>query len=127
MTQSRTIRWILPIAVLVAAGYFGWQRFHIVETGTGTASPQKPAAAAQAAAVPVTIAPVVKADFPVYLSGLGTVQGFNTVLVRTRVDGQIDKIAFTEGQQVKQGDVLVQIDPRPFQAALDQAKAKKAQ
>ena len=83
--------------------------------------------AAQAAAVPVTIAPVVKADFPVYLSGLGTVQGFNTVVVRTRVDGQIDQIAFKEGQQVKQGDLLVQIDPRPYQAALDQAKAKKAQ
>ena len=79
------------------------------------------------AAVPVKIAPVEKADFPVYLTGLGTVQGFNTVLVRTRVDGQIDKIAFKEGQFVKEGDLLVQIDPRPFQAALDQAKAKKAQ
>ena len=75
----------------------------------------------------VTIAPVEKADFPVYLTGLGTVQGFNTVLVRTRVDGQIDKIAFKEGQIVKQGDLLVEIDPRPYQAALDQAKAKKAQ
>jgi multidrug efflux system membrane fusion protein len=127
MMQSRTIRWILPIAVLLAAGSYGWLRFHAVETATGAALPQGSAAVAQAAAVPVTIAPVVKADFPVYLSGLGTVQGFNTVLVRTRVDGQIDKIAFKEGQQVKQGDVLVQIDPRPFQAALDQAKAKKAQ
>jgi multidrug efflux system membrane fusion protein len=88
---------------------------------------QKSAASPQRAAVPVTIAGVTKADFPVYLSGLGTVQGFNTVVVRTRVDGQIDKIAFTEGQLVNQGDVLVHIDPRPFQAALDQAKAKKAQ
>src|SRR5438552_12468211 len=61
------------------------------------------------------------------LTGLGTVQGFNTVQVRTRVDGQIDKIAFQEGQLVNQGDLLVEIDPRPFQAALDQAKAKKAQ
>ena len=77
--------------------------------------------------VPVTLAPVEKADFPVYLTGLGTVQGFNTVLVRTRVDGQIDKIAFKEGQLVKQGDLLVEIDPRPYQATLDQAKAKKAQ
>jgi len=71
--------------------------------------------------------PVEKADFPVYLTGLGTVQGFNTVQVRTRVDGQIDKIAFQEGQLVKQGDLLAEIDPRPFQAALDQAKAKKVQ
>jgi len=69
----------------------------------------------------------VKADFPVYLLGLGNVQGFNTVVVRTRVDGQIDKVAFKEGQLVKQGDLLVEIDPRPYQATLDQAKAKKAQ
>ena len=126
MTRSRTIRWILPIAALVAAGYFGWQRSHANDAGR-VENAQRSATSAQAAAVPVTIAPVVKTDFPVYLSGLGTVQGFNTVLVRTRVDGQIDQIAFKEGQQVKQGDVLVQIDPRPFQAALDQAKAKKAQ
>ena len=66
-------------------------------------------------------------DFPIYLTGLGTVQGFNTVVVRTRVDGQIDQIAFKEGQLVKKGDLLAHIDPRPFQAALDQAKAKKAQ
>src|SRR5258708_35527268 len=85
------------------------------------------AAVQQREAVSVNIAPVEKADFPVYLTGLGTVQGFNTVVVRTRVDGQIDKIAFTEGQLVKQGDVLVHIDPRPFQAAFDQARAQKAQ
>jgi multidrug efflux system membrane fusion protein len=126
MTKSRTIRWVLPIAALVVAGYFGWQRFHD-KNPTAADSPQKSAASARGAAVPVTIAPVVKADFPVYLGGLGTVQGFNTVLVRTRVDGQIDKIAFKEGQLVNQGDLLIQIDPRPFQAALDQAKAKKAQ
>jgi membrane fusion protein, multidrug efflux system len=124
MTTSRTMRWVLPVAALVVAGYFGWQRFH---GATPADSAQKSAASGRAPAVPVTIAPVVKADFPVYLTGLGTVQGFNTVLVRTRVDGQIDKIAFTEGQLVNQGDLLVHIDPRPFQAALDQAKAKKAQ
>jgi multidrug efflux system membrane fusion protein len=75
----------------------------------------------------VKIAPVEKADFPVYLTGLGTVQGFNTVQVRTRVDGQIMRIDFKEGQFVKEGDTLVEIDPRPFQATLDQANAKKAQ
>src|SRR5262249_5502285 len=72
-------------------------------------------------------AKVEKADFPVYLNGLGTVQGFNTVAVRTRVDGQIVQIAFKEGQLVNQGDLLAQIDPRPYQAVLDQAKAKKDQ
>jgi multidrug efflux system membrane fusion protein len=124
MAKSRTIRWILPIVALAAAGYFGWQRWH---GPTQAETAQKSAASSRSPAVPVTIAPVVKADFPVYLTGLGTVQGFNTVVVRTRVDGQIDKVAFKEGQLVNQGDLLVQIDPRPFQAALDQAKAKKAQ
>jgi multidrug efflux system membrane fusion protein len=124
MTKSRTIRWVLIIAAVALLGYFGWQRFYGVDTAKAVNS-QKSAASAQA--VPVTIAPVVKTDFPVYLGGLGTVQGFNTVVVRTRVDGQIDKVAFKEGQLVNKGDLLVQIDPRPFQAALDQAKAKKAQ
>jgi multidrug efflux system membrane fusion protein len=126
MTKSRTIRWVLLAAVLVAGGYFGWQRFH-ADPATQADNAQKSAAAARNAAVPVTVAPVEKADFPVFLTGLGTVQGFNTVVVRTRVDGQIHEIAFKEGDLVKQGDLLAQIDPRPFQAALDQAKAKKAQ
>src|SRR3977135_219296 len=126
MTTSRTIGWILLIAALAATGYFGWQRFHGPDQAAKTDNAQKSAASTRSA-VPVTVAPVEKADFPVYLTGLGTVQGFNTVLVRTRVDGQIDKMAFKEGQLVKQGDLLAEIDPRPFQAALAQAKAKKAQ
>jgi multidrug efflux system membrane fusion protein len=123
MTVSGTIRWIVVIAALGAAGYFGWLRFY----GGNPASSASNAQKSVPPAVRVTIAPVQKTDFPVYLTGLGTVQGFNTVLVRTRVDGQIDKIAFQEGQLVKQGDLLAEIDPRPFQAALDQAKAKKSQ
>jgi multidrug efflux system membrane fusion protein len=126
MTRSRTLRWILPIAALAAAGYFGWQRFHAPDTAAKSENAQKSAPPARAA-VPVTIAPVAKTDFPVYLNGLGTVQGFNTVVVRTRVDGQIDEVAFKEGQLVNQGDLLVEIDPRPYRATLDQAKAKKAQ
>ncbi len=122
--KPRPILWILVIAAVALAGYFGWQRFHGPE-GTQNQTAQK--APAQTPAIPVSVAPVQKTDFAVYLTGLGTVQGFNTVQVRTRVDGQIDKIAFTEGQIVKQGDLLVEIDPRPFQASLDQAKAKKAQ
>jgi membrane fusion protein, multidrug efflux system len=127
MTKSRTIGWVLLIAAVGAVGYFGWQRFYGPNAGAKTESAQKSSSSPRAAPVRVTIAPVEKADFPVYLTGLGTVQGFNTVVVRTRVDGQIDKIAFKEGQLVNQGDLLAQIDPRPFQAALDQAKAKKAQ
>ncbi|MDB5611152.1 MAG: efflux transporter periplasmic adaptor subunit [Bradyrhizobium sp.] len=123
MNKSRTIVWVLLIAAVSAAGYYGWQRYSSGQQAAAAANAQKSARNA----VRVTIAPVEKADFPVYLTGLGTVQGFNTVLVRTRVDGQIDKVAFKEGQLVKQGDLLVEIDPRPYQAALDQAKAKKAQ
>src|SRR6202045_522042 len=123
MNTSRTTRWVLLIAALAAVGYFGWQRFHRWDQATAANNAQK----AAPSAVRVSIAPVEKADFPVYLTGLGTVQGFNTVVVRTRVDGQIDKIAFQEGQLVKQGDLLAEIDPRPYRAALDQAKAKKAQ
>jgi multidrug efflux system membrane fusion protein len=126
MTTSRTIRWVLLIAALAAVGYFGWQRFHGPDATAKADNAQK-SGASKGPAVRVTIAPVEKADFPVYLTGLGNVQGFNTVVVRTRVDGQIDKIAFQEGQLVNQGDLLVQIDPRPYQATLDQAKAKKAQ
>jgi multidrug efflux system membrane fusion protein len=123
MKTSRTIGWIVLIAVLGGAGYFGWKRHE--DNVQQAENAQK--AAARRPAIPVSLAQVEKTDFPVYLTGLGTVQAFNTVVVRTRVDGQIDKIAFQEGQTVKQGDLLAEIDPRPFQAALDQAKAKKVQ
>jgi membrane fusion protein, multidrug efflux system len=123
MKNSRTIGWIVLVSVLGGAGYLGWR--HHQEGVEKAENAQK--AAARRPAIPVSISPVEKTDFPVYLTGLGAVQAFNTVVVRTRVDGQIDKIAFQEGQMVKQGDLLAEIDPRPFQAALDQAKAKKVQ
>src|SRR3954452_24941496 len=125
MKMSQTIRWLVLISAVAVLGYFGWQRFH--EHDAATKAQQSSAASPRVAAVPVTVAPVEKTDFPVYLNGLGAVQGFNTVAVRTRVDGQIDKIAFNEGQSIKQGDLIAEIDPRPYQAVLDQAKAKKAQ
>ena len=79
----------------------------------------KPPPAKAPPAIPVDIAERTRADVPVYLEGLGTVQAFYTVTVTARVDGQIDKVAFTEGQDVKKGTLLVQIDPRPYQAALE--------
>jgi multidrug efflux system membrane fusion protein len=75
--------------------------------------------------IPVTTASVVRQDVPIVLRALGTVQAFQSVLVRARVDGTLDKVLFTEGQTVKPGDLLAEIDPRPYQAALDQAVAKK--
>jgi membrane fusion protein, multidrug efflux system len=77
-------------------------------------------------AIAVDTAAVAHADVPIYLQGLGTVQAFYTVTVTARVDGELQKIAFTEGQEVRKGDLLAQIDPRPNQAAYDQAVATKA-
>jgi multidrug efflux system membrane fusion protein len=85
-----------------------------------------PAADKTPPAIRVDMATVQRADVPVYLEGLGTVQAFYTVTVTARVDGQIDKVAFTEGQDVKKGTLLVQIDPRPYQAALGIAVATRA-
>jgi multidrug efflux system membrane fusion protein len=75
--------------------------------------------------VPVTAGAVAVADVPVFLNAIGAVQAFNMVTIKSRVDGQIMQVAFTEGQNVKAGAPLLQIDPRPFQAALDQAQAAK--
>jgi multidrug efflux system membrane fusion protein len=86
-----------------------------------------PLAAAQTAApgVPVTAGTVTAQDVPVFLNGIGTVQAYNMVAIKSRVDGQIVKVDFKEGQDVKEGEPLLQIDPRPFQAALEQAQANK--
>jgi len=73
--------------------------------------------------VPVAVAKVETRDLPVYLSGLGSVEAFNTVVVKSRIDGQLVQIAFREGQQVKEGDLLAVIDPRPYEVALAQAQA----
>lgn len=77
-------------------------------------------------AIAVDTAPVTSADVPIYLSGLGTVQAFYTVTVSARVDGELQTVAFTEGQWVHKGELLAQIDPRPNQAAYAQALAAKA-
>ena len=76
--------------------------------------------------VPVSTAPVVRRDVPVVLRALGTVQPFQTVTVRARVDGTLDRVLFQEGQMVKPGELIAQLDPRPYQAVLDQVLAKKA-
>lgn len=112
-------RWLPAAAPLAHKG-------HDLAFGPPQMAAAKPAPAAPAAQI-VGVTPVKRVDFPIVLEGLGQVQAFNTVTVKARVDGQITRIAFREGQDVKAGDLLAEIDPRPFRATLDQAKAKKTQ
>jgi membrane fusion protein, multidrug efflux system len=113
---------IIVLAIVALGGYFGWRHFygdHSAATANKSAPPP--------AAVPVTVAQAQTADFAVYLNGLGVVEPYDTVTVRSRVDGEVIKIAFHQGQMVNEGDLLAEIDPRPYQAALDQALSKRAQ
>jgi len=116
---------VFLVLVLSALGWF-WVKRHQAASGQGAAAAGR-GPGAGGLAVPVIPGVVEQKDVPIYLDGLGTVQAFNTVTVRSRVDGQVQRIAFTEGQDVKAGDLLAQIDPAPFQAQLDQNIAKKAQ
>ena len=114
---------IVVLCLLVVAGAVWLSRHHTAtanKTGPGARPLELPP-------VPVVAAAVVQKDVPIYLNGIATVQAFNTVTVRARVDGQVTKIAFTEGQDVHAGDLLAQIDPDPYRASLDQAVAKKGQ
>jgi membrane fusion protein, multidrug efflux system len=115
-------RWLatsLLLLVLGIAVYFG------VGNSSISYVVQAPQPKNAAPAIPVVASTVRRADVPIYMSGLGTVQAFNSVVVKSRVDGQIVKILFNEGKDVHAGDVLVEIDPAPFEAALAQAQANK--
>jgi multidrug efflux system membrane fusion protein len=111
-------QWMLGGSGLLVVALIAWRA--IVYTPADAAGRKGPQPVA------VELAAATHADVPIYLRGLGTVQAFYTVTVTARVDGQLQSIAFTEGQIVRKGDLLAQIDPRPNKAALDQAVATKA-
>ncbi len=115
---------LIVIAVLVVLA-LGARLLHRpgAKPGAGTA---QEGAGADATPVPVTVEPVQRQDVPIYLTALGTVQALNTVSVTPQVSGQLLKLFFVEGQEVKAGELIAQIDPRTFQAAYDQAVANKA-
>jgi membrane fusion protein, multidrug efflux system len=113
-------RWPVILLLLLAGGGLAY----FLAPGLRL-SPGAPAVPRAAAAIPVITTEVRRADVPIFLTGLGTVQALNSVLVKSRVDGQIKKINFSEGQDVRAGDVLVEIDPEPYQAALNLAQANK--
>ncbi len=123
--------WLMLVLAAAAAAYFfqppasrqeagaGDHR----EAGAGPGPRSRPGKAADLP-IPVSIAKAVPGDLPVYLTGLGTVTPLHTVTVRSRVDGELINVAYTEGQMVKQGDLLAEIDPRPFKIQLQQAEGQ---
>lgn len=128
--SKRSIFIVAAILLLL----FGWWRGHHgaltaanQSTGPGAGGPRRGGGQGMGGgSVPVVAATVEKKDVPVFLDGLGTVQAFNTVTVRSRVDGALVQVLFIEGQDVKAGDLLAVVDPKPYQAVLDQAKAQAA-
>jgi multidrug efflux system membrane fusion protein len=110
---------VVIVAALIAAGGAGLAAKHLrAATGSGQAAVPPPA-------VPVIAGTVHQNDVPIYLRGVGTVIAYNNVIVRSQITGQIVKIAFNQGQTVHQGDLLAEIDPRPYKAQLDQAIANR--
>jgi membrane fusion protein, multidrug efflux system len=116
MARRRAL--VISSVVVAFAGVGAWY-------GLEHAQPDGVAKAA-AAPVPVTVAIASREDLPIYLSGLGVVQASFTVGIRPQVDGKLEQVLFKEGEHVRKGDVLAKIDPRLYQAALDNAKAQKA-
>ncbi len=133
VAASSKSRWWLGVLVLVAIAVGGWYYRNSRSAGCaadaaapGAPSKGKGGFSAGGMVVPVVVATAQRGDLPVYFNGLGTVTAFNTVTVRSRVDGQLTSIAFKEGQFVHEGDLLAQIDPRPFQVQLAQALGQLA-
>ena len=110
---------LLAVCLILAAGGYWYYADEAAQGRTQAARPPSPAG------IPVEVATAEKQDVPVMIRGIGMVQAYNKVAVKTRVDGQIVKVSFTEGQDVKAGDQLFQIDPRPFRALLEQVEAAK--
>jgi len=123
--------WVWLVLLVLVAGVVWYYRGRNSQADAAAAGGKGPGGAAGMGApggfvVPVVVATAAKGDLPVFLNGLGNVTAFNTVTVRSRVDGQIVKINFTEGQNVREGDSLVEIDPRPYQVQLEQAQGQLA-
>lgn len=116
--------WLLVVVIGGAAAYRYYPQAIHSQNKTESAAPAFPKHGGQAA--PVVAAVARRGDLGIYLTGLGSVTAYNTVTLRSRVDGELIKVAFTEGQLVHQGDLLAEIDPRPFQAQLEQAEGQLA-
>jgi membrane fusion protein, multidrug efflux system len=125
--KSRAWLWILLLAALAAGVWYYRSRSTSQAQDTSAPAAKGRSGSGQGTfVVPVVVAPAQRGDLPVYFNGLGTVTAFNTVTVHSRVDGQLISVAFTEGQFVHEGDLLAEIDPRPFQVQLEQAQGQLA-
>ncbi|HET7753525.1 MAG TPA: efflux RND transporter periplasmic adaptor subunit [Anaeromyxobacteraceae bacterium] len=122
--RRRRRRWA-SVAVALAVLALGAWALHARTSSSGRASAQR-AAATAARPVPVVAQPVARRDLPIYLEGLGSVTAFQTVTVKAQVDGRLDQVLFREGEKVRRGQVLAQIDPRPFLNQLHQAEGALA-
>jgi membrane fusion protein, multidrug efflux system len=123
--RAKKSKWWIWLLLLVVAGGATYLLYPRITQSAAKVDTKKAGKGGDASRpVPVVGVAARNGDMPVYLTGLGSVTAFNTVTVKTRVDGQIDKIFFTEGQFVKEGDPLVDIDPRPYQVQLEQAEAQ---
>ncbi len=133
MSRGVIWRWKLALAVIVVLilAVIGWRLLlpHTGETtGSGPSGGQRGGAGGgNDAPIPVTVVPAIKEDVPVYLTALGTVQALNTVTVNAQVSGQLKVLHFAEGEEIKQGALIAEIDARTLQSSLDQAEAKKKQ
>src|ERR1700732_2011614 len=116
MRRQIVIPAVLLIVVLAASGAF---------TFLHGSAPKHPAAAPASPRAPIVAGTVAQHDVPIYLTGVGTVIAYNTVIIRSQIQGQIVSINFTEGQTVRTGDLLAQIDPAPYQAQIDQLTATR--
>lgn len=130
--KSRWWLWVLIVGLL-ALGVWYFRGSRTTSEAANSSAPAAPGRGRGGAgggtgsfSVPVVVASALHGDLPVYFNGLGTVTAFNTVTVHTRVDGQLLNVAFREGQFVHEGDLLVQVDPRPFQVQLEQAEGQLA-
>lgn len=118
-SHSRNYWWVW-LLIFAAIGYGCYRLYNFENEKKAGMSAAK--SALKPHSIPIVAAPASRGDMPVYLQGLGSVTAFNTVTVKPRIDGQLISVNFKEGQFVNKGDVLAQIDPKPFEVALDQAK-----